>query len=438
MTPSVLRLNRQCHIFTLAMTSTLLALSLIGCGGSDSSSSTDSSHSGGNANNGSTNGNSGNSSGSNSGSTTPTTSGGFSQTAIWSVTDLADNAVSCFDFESQAAISCDNTAWDIKFENQARAPKLWSNSGDSGTGKGGVFGLMDWSDLKTYKNGTQDPITGRDITMHYNDDKSGGIFVEHPWFEYNLQGKHQLYPNNRVYMITSDSSSAATESSVLQPIYALQIINYYNDSGKSGQPTLRWIDTAIPNKVNTQTFDASNDSNWVYVNLATGKTVTDKKGVWHIGFKRNDVILNGGNSGNGKVAGFLAATPDGYYDAKGEPILSKFTTDNIKASAATLTNTSGYAKPSAASGWKVEQKGSDLSPSYIGTFPNLDFGWFTYNGMTHQLNAKPIDTTKGALVRSAEGNSYARVRLDKVNYATPTSKTATSWEFKIDIQPAAI
>ncbi|MGP5631538.1 MULTISPECIES: HmuY family protein [Psychrobacter] len=420
MTKPTLAMSTKPTKLALLFSSSLLALSMTGCGGgSDGSSS----------------GNNGNSD--NDGSTPPASSASFSETATWQVTNLAPDSATCYDFDAKAESSCDGDTWDIKFENQARSVKLWSNSGDSGAGMGGVFGLIDWSDLSRYTNATLDPDTGRDISLHYNEDRSGGVFTAKPWFEYNLQGKHQLYPNNRVYMVTTDSSSAMTDSSVQQPIYALQITNYYNDAGKSGYPTIRWIDTALPNQVQTQTINATSNDDWVYVDLKTGQSSTDKDSTWQIGFKRNDVILNGGDSGSGKVGGYLAATPAGYYDAKDEPIVSQFITDGSAATLADLTSTADYDKPLSARSWVIDSKGSDLNPAYTGNFPNLDFGWYTYNGMTHQLNAKPLDSAQGALIRSAEGNSYARMRLDKINYPDSTATTATSWEFKLDIQPAS-
>ena len=434
-------------LFTLTISS-LLSLSLIGCGGSDSGSTT---HNGNN--NGSTGGtgsnnnnsNTDNNGGDNTGgtpTTPPVSSGQFSQSAIWEVTNLAPNAQSCYDFDAQADSDCNGTTWDVKFENQARGPKLWSNSGSSGAGKGGVFGLMDWKDLGRYQNATQDPDSGRDITIHYNADRSGGIFAEQPWFEYNLQGNHQLYPNNRVYRITTDYRDPSTDSTVLKPVYALQIINYYSDIGKSAYPTIRWIDTAVPNNVQTLTIDASSNDNWKYVNLKTGQHSTDKNSEWHIGFKRNDVILNGGDSSSGvnkgQVGGALAVTPAGYYidkegADKGKVIPSKFMTDG---SATTLTNLTTISNYQPLTNWVIDRQGSDLNPAYTGNFPNLDFGWYIYNGSTHQLTAKTKDASKGALLRSAEGNSYARMRLDNINYSNSTTPAASSWVFHFDIQPA--
>ncbi|MGP5543309.1 HmuY family protein [Psychrobacter celer] len=420
MTKPTLAMSTKPTKLALLFSSSLLALSMTGCGGGS-----DGSSSGNNENS------------DNDGSTPPASSASFSETATWQVTNLAPDSATCYDFDAKAESSCDGDTWDIKFENQARSVKLWSNSGDSGAGMGGVFGLIDWSDLSRYTNATLDPDTGRDISLHYNEDRSGGVFTAKPWFEYNLQGNHQLYPNNRVYMVTTDSSSDMTDSSVQQPIYALQITNYYNDAGKSGYPTIRWIDTALPNQVQTQTINATSNDDWVYVDLKTGQSSTDKDSTWQIGFKRNDVILNGGDSGSGKIGGYLAATPAGYYDAKDEPIVSQFITDGSAATLADLTSTADYDKPLSARSWVIDSKGSDLNPAYTGSFPNLDFGWYTYNGMTHQLNAKPLDSAQGALIRSAGGNSYARVRLDKINYPDSTATTATSWEFKLDIQPAS-
>lgn len=358
----------------------------------------------------------------------------FSQSATWTV-DSSKSGLICYDFDSQAEVGCDSQIWDIKFDNQARSVKLWSNSGSSGPGKGGVFGLMDWSDLKTYTNATHDPQSGVDITSHYQADKSASIFNDKPWYEYNLQGRHQLYPNNRVYLVTTDSSDATTASQINKPIFALQIINYYDNAGKSGYPTLRWIDTAMPQQVKTETFDASSYDKWIYVNLKTGKT-TAKDGDWHIGFKRMNVILNGGDSGAAKVGGYLAKTPAGFYDDKGKPINSMFIVDNAATTLADLTATNEYQVPADGVPWVVDQKSSNLNPGYTGDFPNLDFGWYTYDGVTHKLSAKPEDKAQGALIRSAEGNSYAKLRLDKIVYDNPDSSQASQWVYHLDIQPA--
>lgn len=396
----------------IAFSVSVLSLALAGCG-SDSD--------GGSSSNG-------------GGVTPPPATMTFSQSATWAI-DSTQPGANCYDFDVQKEVSCEGTTWDIKFDNQSRSVQLWSNSGTSRQGKGGVFGLLDWSNLSQYTNATTDPETKRDISSHYLADSSAGVFSEQPWYEYNLQEKHQLYPNNRVYLVTTDNSDVSTESQVNKPVYALQVINYYNDSGTAGYPTLRWIDTALPTQVKTQTFDASSYEQWVYINLATGKTTT-KDGDWQVGINRMNMVLNGGDSGSAKVGGYVAKTPAGYYNEKGEPITSQFIKDNAAATLADLTDVSSYAISKDGVPWVKDIYGSDLNPGYTGNYPTLDYGWYTYDGMTHKLSAKPEASAKGALIRSAEGNSYARIRLDEIVYANPNVPAATQWVYKLDIQPA--
>lgn len=356
----------------------------------------------------------------------------FSDTATWAV-DSTKTVPTCYDFDSKAEVDCQTATWDVKFDPQNRSYKLWTNSGTSGTGKGGALGLIDWSSLKTYKNGVQDPVTGRDISQLYQTDNTAGIFVQKPWYEYDLQGNHQLYPNNRVYLITTNVSDPTIKSGVQMPIYALQITNYYNAAGKSGYPTIRYIDTATPNQVTTKTIDASSQTDWVYLNLKNGET-TSSTGDWQIAFNRMNVKLNGGDSGTAKVGGYLAKTPDGYYDANNQPITAKFITDNSQATLTDLTNTAGYNVGANGATWVTDKFSSSLNPAYTGTYPTLDFGWYTYNGTTHLLSAKAETSAQGALIRSAEGNSYARMRLVDIKYAN-ASQMPTSFVYQLDIQP---
>ena len=159
MTPILPAIHTKQTKLALLFSGSILALSITGCGGGSD---------------GSNSGNTGN--GDNGGNTPPVSTASFSETATWQVNNLAPEAVTCYDFDIKAESSCAEDKWDIKFDNQARSVKLWSNSGDSGAGLGGVFGLIDWADLSRYSNATEDPDTKRDITMHYNEDRSGGIF----------------------------------------------------------------------------------------------------------------------------------------------------------------------------------------------------------------------------------------------------------------------
>ena len=140
----------------------------------------------------------------------------------------------CFDFDSDATVGCDTDTWDINLGFSGRDIYLRTNSGSSGDGDGGAFGAFEWTDLEVYTSATVSP-GGESITHHYEADTSSGIFTDSSWYAYNLQGAHKLWPNYRVYLIDTDSTDDAS------PIYAMQVTGYYNDSGESGHPAVRWM-----------------------------------------------------------------------------------------------------------------------------------------------------------------------------------------------------
>lgn len=355
------------------------------------------------------------------------------ETVKWKI-DIPEsqNAVACYDFDSKTAVSCtDNKKWDVKFERKNREVSLFTNGGASGDGQGAAFGLENWKTLKTYQNPLKDPVTNTDISKLYEEDSTGGIFFHEPWYEYNLKGNHYIYPNHRVYLITLNSDNPTIYSSVQAPVYALQIINYYDKAGKSGFPTIRYIDVAIPSDVKTETIDASSwDNKWTYFNLKTGKTVDNEQAEWHIAFNRYKVKLNGGASGNGKVGASVQQKPKGFY-SKNKPVVEKFEKDNADETLKYLTNPKKYF-----SEWKKEARWTkDRVISVLTPSPNgFDFGWYDYKFGSHRLVVKPEDKEKGALIRSAEGNSYARMRLSEINYADEKSRNQTSWVFEFDVQ----
>ena len=211
----------------------------------------------------------------------------------------------------------------------------------------------------------------------------------------------------------------------------------------SGWPSFRWVDMSNPAVVNTASVDAT--KGWVYYDLAN-KTPTTEAGSWHVAFSRYNVKLNGGVSGQGSVGGFLSKTPDGFYGADGATIPAKFvSTNNLADTLGDLTG--AQTGPRTSSGWVNDSIGSQLTPAYTGSYPNaLNFGWYNYYPTEaagaaaglgqHQLGANPDAAT---LVKSGEGNSYARVRLASIAYApaTPAYAGAQTWTFEFGIQPAS-
>ncbi|XOZ32995.1 HmuY family protein [Halomonadaceae bacterium KBTZ08] len=166
----------------------------------------------------------------------PAGNSAFATSASFSGTLPSSGGEACFDFDSNASVDCDTaSSWDIKVGVQERNLYLRSNSGVSGNGDAGVFGPMAWSEAKNYNSATTSP-EGGDITGHYRADTTGGIFSDQSWYAYNLQGEHQLWPNYRVYLIDTDRTDEQA------PVYALQVVSYYNDAGTSGHPKVRWVD----------------------------------------------------------------------------------------------------------------------------------------------------------------------------------------------------
>ncbi|GLS05737.1 hypothetical protein GCM10007860_28940 [Chitiniphilus shinanonensis] len=386
---------------------------------------------------------------------TPAPSSGFSQKATWSVTLPATNVSVCYDFDTRTEVAdCSGNAWDLKFKSSGRTASLSTNSGVSGSGQGGAFGgpfEHTWAELLAWQNGTTDPTSGPIPASLYFKDSASGVFtgsnsIQAAAFEYGVGGEndHKLYPNYRVFLITTDNTKASNTGDATSPVFALQVIGYYGGpSGTaSGWPSFRWVDR-LSGVQKTATVDAS--ANWVYYDLVAG-AVSSESGTWHIAFNRYNVKLNGGASGGGKVGGFVGGTPAGFYDGSGKPVASKFTdANNFLSTLADLVSPS-LAVPASAAQWVKDGTTSSLSPAYQGTYPAaLDYGWFSYYPTASAASAAGLpavahllkaNDTRGTLLRSGEGNSYARFRLVEIKYADPNdASSAQTWTFEFEIQP---
>lgn len=151
----------------------------------------------------------------------------FSSSALTHTFDIKQNgSAECYDFDAGAQSDCTDPAWDIKaqYDTSARLYHLWTNGGISAVddGKGGAFGKIAQTDINKYVVGTHEP-GGGDIDMLYVRDKTGGVFVDQPWYAYSLQDDHKLYPNFRVYAIDTGAAQ-----------YKLQLLSYYDVGGTSG------------------------------------------------------------------------------------------------------------------------------------------------------------------------------------------------------------
>lgn len=381
----------------------------------------------------------------------------FTSKATWTFELPAAGGETCYDFDAaQPVPACSGTNWDLKVRSGGRSASLWTNSGVSGPGQGGGLGGpfdRSWSILADWIDATVDPVDGPLPDAVWFKDSAGGVFtgdntIGAAAFEYGVAGDHLLYPNYRVFLVTTDSRSADAVGTPQAPVFAVQLIGYYGGpSGvASGFPTIRWIDRSAPADVRMLTVDASAGEDWVHVDLVSG-AVVDGSASWQIAFSRYRVKLNGGDSGPGSVAGFLAATPPGFYDADDAPVANRFL-DAAPAETLALLTDARLTTPATARDWIVDADASVLNADYRGTYPGtLDFGWYFYHptvaaaaaaglqpAAAHLLSANPEGA---ALLRSGEGNSYARFHVTGLSYADPANaSSAQTWTIEFDVQPA--
>ncbi len=380
---------------------------------------------------------------------------GFTTDAQWQVVLPAAGEAVCYDFDTQTEVAgCDNAQWDIKLVSGGRSASLATNSGPSGVGNGGAFGSPfehTWSELLGWANAQTDPVGGAVTDRLYFADTARSVFtgdnaIQSTAFEYALTGgeDRQLYPTYRVHLITTDSASAEVVGTAAAPVFALQITGYYGGATgtESGHVSFQWIDRAAPASLRQASVDATED--WAYFDLISG-TETSASGNWQIAFNRYNVKLNGGESGSGSVGGYLARTPDGMYTAEGAPIVAAFVAATPQAMAAQMQQ--ALDTPASARNWVVDEISSQLQPEYQGSYPAaLNFGFYSYfptadaaqaaglSATAHLLAANP---TQGTIVRSGEGDSYARMHLLQIDYADPAdSASQQTWTFELDVQPA--
>lgn len=174
--------------------------------------------------------------------------------------------------------------------------------------------------------------------------------------------------------------------------------------------------------VSEAVIDATSYDTVAYFNLASGRVVALSEAEaaastdWHIAFKRYDVRLNGGASGSGRVVGAVGATQDDFYDGAGEPIANVFV--NATANSELEHLLADFTEPAR---WS-----SDAIVSTLGE------DWYVYDYTNGNMSA---NDTKGYLIRSAEGDSYARLRVTDFTFPTRTGEGITSFNLAFDVQP---
>lgn len=164
----------------------------------------------------------------------PAGAASFTTTATFAATVPASGGEACFDFDTDTNVACSSDAWDVMLAVDGRDFALWTNGGVTASGDGGAFGPLPTETADLYVSGTTSS-TGGDVSDHYQADKSSGVFKDNAWYAYNLEGNHGIWPNYRVYLIDTDANDDSS------PVFALQMIGYYSDTGASRHPMFRYV-----------------------------------------------------------------------------------------------------------------------------------------------------------------------------------------------------
>lgn len=119
-----------------------------------------------------------------------------------------------FDFATGAVVDTDS--WDIMLDGY----DIRINGGVSGPGGAGAAATDE--DFAAVTDAS-------DAGTHYRGDAFGGVFALHPWYRYNLDGNHTIFPTFDVFLLKRGTA-----------VYKIQIIGYYNTAGDARHITFRY------------------------------------------------------------------------------------------------------------------------------------------------------------------------------------------------------
>jgi len=129
--------------------------------------------------------------------------------------DLSQGAVR-FDLETTTEVGAD-ADWDLWFDGF----DIRVNGGVSGSGDAGAVATGE--SFEAVADASNAPA------QVYAADAFGGVFEGEPWYTYNIQGGHQIWPNYNVYLIRRGEA-----------LYKVQLVSYYGPEGDSRQITFRY------------------------------------------------------------------------------------------------------------------------------------------------------------------------------------------------------
>lgn len=130
--------------------------------------------------------------------------------------DLSPGAV-YVDLDAGTTVESTSPDWDLWFEGW----DIRVNGGVSGSGQAGA--LTTSEAFEEVGDASEPPPS------LFRGDAFGGVFASSPWYRYNLDGQHQIWPTFDVYLVKRGST-----------VYKVQLVSYYGEAGDSRQITFRY------------------------------------------------------------------------------------------------------------------------------------------------------------------------------------------------------
>ncbi len=121
-----------------------------------------------------------------------------------------------FDFATGAVSDADD--WDIMLDGF----EIRINGGVSGDGNAAALLSLD-DDFEDIDDASDAP------SAQYRADAYGGVFAATPWYRYNLDNNHTIFPTFDVYLIDTGDT-----------VYKVQVIGYYNVTGDARHVSFRY------------------------------------------------------------------------------------------------------------------------------------------------------------------------------------------------------
>ncbi len=168
--------------------------------------------------------------------------------------------------------------------------------------------------------------------------------------------------------------------------------------------------SSAPDTATYTTVDASSTSAWAHMDFSSGSSNATVNDIWQVGFQRYNGMSNSGISATGSgpnaddVSVCVAYKFDGLYDGDGNPVLSEFEKLNLNN---TLEAFNSVTKASCASGDYLTDTLSTQIKSDDWMEASTPYPTISYQAETTDNN--------GWIIQSADGNSYARVKVSDVD-----------------------